>query len=81
MQEPWVHLESPSTLSHYIYNLPSLAPPNATDLHDELNQYLSTDPEAIEEVLMWWYMWWGLYPWLFDMVLDYLSIPGVLFCL
>jgi hypothetical protein len=36
------------------YNLPSLAPPNCTDLCDKLDQYLSTDPKAIEDVLMWW---------------------------
>ena len=60
------------------YNLPSLAPPKAADLCDELNRYLSTDPEAVEDVLAWWYARRGLFPRLSRMALDYLSIPGML---
>ena len=56
------------------YNLPS---PKASDLRDELDRYLSTDPEDIENVLAWWHERCGAYPQLSHMALDYLTIPGM----
>jgi hAT family C-terminal dimerisation region len=58
------------------YNLPSLAPPKREDLRDELDRFLSTDPESVEDVLAWWYEKRHLFPRLSRMALDYLSIPG-----
>jgi hypothetical protein len=57
--------------------LPSLAAPTATDLRDELDRFLSTDPEYVQDVLMWWFEKQDRYPRLSRMALDYLSIPGV----
>ena len=59
------------------YNLPSLAPPKASDLQDKLNRYLSTDPKDVENVLAWWHEQCGAYPQLSRMALDYLTIPGM----
>lgn len=53
-----------------------LAPPRSTELCDELTQYLSTDPEQVEDVLLWWNEHKSMYPRLSRMALDYLSIPG-----
>lgn len=60
------------------YNLPSLAPPKPSDLRDELDRYLSTDPESVDNVLLWWHGKRATFPTLSRMALDYLSIPGVL---
>lgn len=60
-------------------SLPTLAVaamPTATDLRDELDWLLSTDPEYVQDVLMWWFEKRYLYPQLSRMALDYLSIPG-----
>jgi hypothetical protein len=57
-------------------DLPSLSAPTWKELRDELDRYLSTDPEMVEEVLMWWHEHWGMYPYLSRMALDYLMIPG-----
>jgi hypothetical protein len=57
-------------------NLSTLAAPNAADLRDELDRFLSTDPEYVKDVLMWWFERQHLYPQLSRMALDYLSIPG-----
>jgi hypothetical protein len=62
-------------------NLPSLAAPVAAELRDELDRYLSTDPEHVEDVLMWWTERRAMYPRLSRMALDYLSIPGETFAL
>ena len=62
---------------HNIFNnLPSLAAPKAAELHDELTCYLSTDPEQVVDVLMWWSEHKATYPHLARMALDYLSIPS-----
>jgi hypothetical protein len=58
-------------------NLPSLTAPTWKELWDELDRYLSTDPEIVEEVLMWWHEHRGMYPCLSRMALDYLTIPGM----
>jgi hypothetical protein len=57
-------------------DLPSLSAPTRKELRDELDRYLSTDPEMVEEVLMWWHEYRGMYPYLSRMALDYLTIPG-----
>jgi hAT family C-terminal dimerisation region len=50
-----------------------------SELCDELERYLSTDPEQVTDVFQWWYERKGIYPRLHHMVLDYLTIPGVYF--
>jgi hAT family C-terminal dimerisation region len=59
-------------------NLPALSALRTRELHDELDRYLSTDPEHVKDVLMWWTERKLMYPHLSHMVLDYLSIPGKL---
>jgi hypothetical protein len=36
-------------------DLPALAAPRPSDLRDELERYLSTDPEHVANVLLWWF--------------------------
>jgi hypothetical protein len=66
-------------------NLPALSAPTKLELRDELDQYLSSDPEQVggstKDVLMWWYERRGVYPHLHRMALNYLTIPGNFFCL
>ena len=57
-------------------DLPALTVPHAVELRDELAQYLSTDPEQVKDVLLWWNERKSMYPRLSRMALDYLSIPG-----
>jgi hypothetical protein len=45
---------------------------------DEVSRYLSTDPEQVRDVLLWWHERKSVYPCLSRMALDYLSIPGEL---
>jgi hypothetical protein len=59
-------------------NLPALSAPRTRELCDELDRYLSTDPEHVVDVLMWWTERKSMYPHLSRMALDYLSIPGKL---
>jgi hypothetical protein len=49
------------------------------ELCDELDQYLSSNPEHVKDVLQWWTDKKAMYPCLSHMALDYLSIPGKLF--
>ena len=35
-------------------SLPAICAPKAADLRDELDRYLSTDPEHTDNVLLWW---------------------------
>lgn len=58
-------------------NLPALQAPQASDQHDELERYLSTNPEHVGDVLVWWHEHKHIYPRLYRMALDYLSIPGM----
>jgi len=60
-------------------DLPALAPPKLTELRDELARYLSTDPEMVKDVLLWWHEHKATYPHLSQMALDYFTIPGKLF--
>jgi hypothetical protein len=57
-------------------NLPSLSVPTPKDYRDELDRYLSTDTEPVNDVLMWWYEQREMYPHLSRMARDYLTIPG-----
>ena len=57
-------------------DLPALAAPKSSELRDELERYLSTDPEFVPDVLAWWYERRHIYPRLSRMAMDYLSIPG-----
>jgi hypothetical protein len=50
--------------------------PKPTELRDELARYLSTDPEHVEDVLLWWAERKATYPRLSRMALDYLTVPG-----
>ena len=57
-------------------NLPSLGAPTPAELRDEYERYLSTDPEVVNDVLLWWSERRAMYPYLSRMALDYLTIPG-----
>jgi hypothetical protein len=57
-------------------SLPALAAPNPTELLDELDGYLSSDPEHVPNALAWWHERRKVYPRLSRMALDYPSIPG-----
>ncbi|KAF4622367.1 hypothetical protein D9613_009167 [Agrocybe pediades] len=59
------------------YNLPSLAPPTASELCDKLDQYLSTDPKNVKDALLWWHEKRHTFPKLSCMALDYLLVSGV----
>ncbi|KIL55791.1 hypothetical protein M378DRAFT_54282, partial [Amanita muscaria Koide BX008] len=50
--------------------------PKASDLRDELDRFLSTDPEHVQDVLGWWFERRHIYPCLSRMARDYLSIPA-----
>ena len=56
--------------------LPALSAPKLSELRDELDSYLSTDPEHIIDALAWWVGKHATYPHLSRMALNYLSIPG-----
>jgi hypothetical protein len=72
----------PSKLSKNIFdNLPSIQAPRPSDLRDELERFLSTDPEHVDDVFIWWYERKHVYPRLHRMALDYLTIPGMLMSL
>jgi hypothetical protein len=60
-------------------NLPTLVHPTSNELRDELDRYLSTDPEHTPDVLTWWDERQASFPCLSRMALDYLTIPGELF--
>ena len=34
--------------------LPALSAPKPTELRNEISRYLSTDPEQVKDVLLWW---------------------------
>ena len=56
--------------------LPALSAPKLSELRDELDSYLSTDPEHVIDALAWWVGKHATYPHLSRMALNYLSIPG-----
>jgi len=43
-------------------NLAALATPKQTDLRDELDHFLSTNVEMVEDVIQWWVECHGMYP-------------------
>ena len=70
-------MQTQSLKSQNIFDhLPSLRAPEASKLRDELERFLSTDPEYVEDVLLWWYEHRHVYPRLHRMALDYLTISG-----
>jgi len=60
-------------------DLPALSAPSSSELRDELDRYLSTDPEQVTDVCRWWYEQRAAYPRLHRMALNYLTIPGKYF--
>ena len=58
-------------------SLPALAALKPSELLDELDRYLSTDPEHVLRALPWWCEQRKMYPTLSRMALDYLSISGM----
>ena len=64
-----------SSSANIFDSLPALNTPAASELRDELDRYLSTDPEQVNDVFKWWYEQRGTYPRLHHMALDYLTIP------
>ena len=66
----------PSTSKNIFDNLPALQAPRRSELRDELERFLSTDPEHVEDVLLWWFEHKHMYP---QLALDYLTIPGMIF--
>ena len=66
----------PSLMSNNTFDhLPALSAPRQSYLRDKLERYLSTDPEEVADALLWWFERKHLYPCLYRMALDYLSIP------
>ena len=55
--------------------LPALSAPQRQQCN-ELEKYLSLDTEAAKDPLLWWFEHKHVYPRLYCMALDYLSIPG-----
>ena len=53
----------------------ALAAPTSADLRDELDRYLSSDPEHVVDAVSWWYGRRAEYPCLSRMAMDYLIIP------
>jgi hypothetical protein len=69
---------SPST-ENIFDDLPALSAPPKSELRDELDRYLSTDPEHVTDPFEWWYERRSVYPRLHRMALDYQTIPGKFF--
>lgn len=44
--------------------------------HDEIDRYLRTETEVVDNPMLWWAERRAMYPGLSRMALDYLSIPG-----
>jgi hypothetical protein len=57
-------------------SIPALAPPARAQLRSELERYLGTDAEQVDNVLQWWFDRRATFPRLSRMALDYLTIPG-----
>jgi hypothetical protein len=56
-------------------NMAALAAPESTELRDELDRYLSSDPEYVLDAVRWWCDRRADYPHLSRMAMDYLIIP------
>ena len=72
-------LQRSSSTNNIFDDLPALSAPSKSDLRDELDHYLSTDPDHVTDTISWWYEKRFVYPRLHRMALDYLTIPGRLF--
>ena len=48
----------------------------SSELHDELECYLSTDPEHVNDICAWWYERREAYPCLHSMALNYHTVSG-----
>jgi len=60
-------------------DLPALRAPKATKMRDEFESYLSTNRDLqVDDGLVWWHERKHIYPRLYRMAMDYLSIPGKL---
>ena len=71
---------SSSSTKNIFDELPALSTPPKTNC-DELDHYLSIDPEHVTDAVAWWYKKQFVYPCIHHMALDYLTIPGgVFFC-
>lgn len=44
--------------------LPSLTAPKHAELQDKLNYFLSTDPEQVDDMLVWWFKCCAMFPYL-----------------
>jgi hAT family protein len=65
-----------SSKSNNIFdNMATLAAPKTTDLRDELDCYLSSNPEHIADAVFWWHDHRAEYPCLSRMAINYLVIP------
>jgi hAT family C-terminal dimerisation region len=53
----------------------ALGAPESTELRDELDRYLGSDPEYVVDAVRWWYDRRADYPHLSRMARDYLIIP------
>ena len=67
---------SSSSTENIFDDLPALSAPPKAELRDELDRYLSTDPEHVTNAFEWWYERRSVYPRLHRMALDYHTIPG-----
>ena len=76
----WLHPHglqpSLSSSTNIFDNLPALSAPATSELQDDLNRYLNTDPEQVTTVFKWWYKRRRTYPHLHCMALDYLTSPS-----
>lgn len=60
--------------------LPALQALDNPRLHDELERFLSTERDlGVKNGLVWWFERKHIYPRLYQMAMDYLSIPGEFF--
>ena len=70
----------PQDDSQNIYdNLPALAPPLQTVDGDEVTTYLNRGPKDVGDAIKWWYLHKTIYPNLYHIALNYLTIPGLFF--
>lgn len=53
------------------------APTSSTEVREEIDRYLDTDTDVVDNPLLWWWERRSMYPCLSRMALDYLSIPGM----
>lgn len=56
-------------------NINAFMPPEAADLHSEIDRYLVDDVEQADDPVKWWHDRHAVYPVLSQMALDFLTIP------